>query len=455
MNSPESSVFQKGKLLFGLYQAQKYIREKNEVIVVEGYFDVLSMHASGFLNTVATCGTALSVEHLRLLKKFASSIIILFDGDSAGIAATTKAMELGLELGLVLKGARLPDGLDPDRFIQNLLKDKISEVSPSQGATFRLSEGAQQDGALENDAPLTEIIKTSKALLDQAITEQLDKASLSPQDQTEALKQIAKWLAKFSDPIGQEVRLNWIQENWGLSSQLVRKCMKQFPEKSHISQETGPYQRAFPQKLEPNPVSVPRNSKIEAEQNQPFTQNAQGVLVSSISSSTAPFLKDVSFKKMKWDQIFLTGIISGPAYLDLFLNASSGMPPGSRLADLFDYPPAQEYIELWTQKFESSNNEFSAEIFPEHFLHDCLDLQMKVSMTEVLFLDTPPLSVKDFKLALDKKIKKIWLQFAQKKKLAIQQAEGQKDSALQLQLMKEYLDVQRKIKDFIELYDKE
>ena len=117
MNSPESPIFHKSKIAYGLYQAQKFVREKDEVILVEGYFDVIALHSAGFQNVVATCGTALTPDHLNVFKRFASKVTVLFDGDRAGISATERAMELGLAHGAILYGATLPEGLDPDEIL--------------------------------------------------------------------------------------------------------------------------------------------------------------------------------------------------------------------------------------------------------------------------------------------------------------------------------------------------
>ncbi|MGZ6371160.1 MAG: DNA primase, partial [Bdellovibrionota bacterium] len=117
INSSGSFLFNKSKALYGLFQAQKHIREKREVILVEGYFDVIGLHKAGFTHAVATCGTALGPEHLKILRRFEAKIIVLFDGDEAGREATRKSMETGLEQGMVLYGAKLPADKDPDEIV--------------------------------------------------------------------------------------------------------------------------------------------------------------------------------------------------------------------------------------------------------------------------------------------------------------------------------------------------
>jgi DNA primase len=118
INSPESPVYHKGRVLFGLYQAREGMRQSGEGIVVEGYFDQMALHRAGFKNAVATCGTALTAEHGRLLKRYADRLLLLFDQDSAGQKATFRAMDVLLEEGLPAAVVALDPGDDPDSFLR-------------------------------------------------------------------------------------------------------------------------------------------------------------------------------------------------------------------------------------------------------------------------------------------------------------------------------------------------
>lgn len=117
INSPESPVYHKSATLYGLYQAREAMRHSNEAIVVEGYFDVLALHRAGFSHAVATCGTALTAEHARLLKRYVERVVLLFDQDSAGRQATFRAMEALLPEGLSVAATSLTPGEDPDSFL--------------------------------------------------------------------------------------------------------------------------------------------------------------------------------------------------------------------------------------------------------------------------------------------------------------------------------------------------
>ena len=118
INSPESAVYVKGEQLFGLYQAKAALREKGEALLVEGNFDVVTLHAQGFDHAVAPLGTAFTAEQARLLKRFAPRVCCLFDGDAAGRKATRAAREPCRVGGLIARVARLPDGTDPDDLVR-------------------------------------------------------------------------------------------------------------------------------------------------------------------------------------------------------------------------------------------------------------------------------------------------------------------------------------------------
>lgn len=114
LNSPESAVFQKGDAIFGLYQARSAIRRERRVVLVEGNFDVLAAVAAGVENTVAPLGTALTSSQVRTLKRFAGSLVLMFDGDDAGRKASRRAVSLLVEAGVEGHVAVLPPGQDPD-----------------------------------------------------------------------------------------------------------------------------------------------------------------------------------------------------------------------------------------------------------------------------------------------------------------------------------------------------
>ena len=117
LNSPETPIFNKRRLLFALYQALPEIRKKRQAIMVEGYMDAISLHAHGVTNAVASLGTAFTIEQARLLKKYADEIVFSYDMDQAGQNATRRALEIAGSVGLKLRVARVGEGKDPDEFV--------------------------------------------------------------------------------------------------------------------------------------------------------------------------------------------------------------------------------------------------------------------------------------------------------------------------------------------------
>lgn len=118
INSPDSPIFRKGEELFGLYQAKKAIKQMGYAILVEGNFDLLSLYSAGIENVVAPMGTSVTVAQMRLLRRFTDTVIVMFDGDSAGRKASRRAVGILIETGLNGKIAILPEGDDPDSYVR-------------------------------------------------------------------------------------------------------------------------------------------------------------------------------------------------------------------------------------------------------------------------------------------------------------------------------------------------
>lgn len=116
LNSPESEVYHKGQVLYGIYQSRKAISAKDECLLVEGYTDVISLHQCGIENVVASSGTSLTTEQIKLIRRFTKNITILYDGDAAGIKASFRGIDLVLQEGMNVKVLLFPDGEDPDSF---------------------------------------------------------------------------------------------------------------------------------------------------------------------------------------------------------------------------------------------------------------------------------------------------------------------------------------------------
>ncbi|MFB0506978.1 MAG: DNA primase [Thermodesulfobacteriota bacterium] len=128
LNSPESALYHKGQSLYGLHVAKGFIREKGLALIVEGYLDLLTLHQFGYKHSVATLGTAMTESHIRLLRRFSSHFITIFDSDESGVAATIRALPLFLEEEISCTVVRLPGKHDPDSFLQGGHRDEFQEM---------------------------------------------------------------------------------------------------------------------------------------------------------------------------------------------------------------------------------------------------------------------------------------------------------------------------------------
>ncbi|SFI15259.1 DNA primase [Tindallia magadiensis] len=135
LNSPETSLFNKRKLLYGLNLARVHVRESGSILVTEGYTDVISLHEKGYGNAVATLGTSLTVDHVQLLSRYTKLAILCFDADTAGSSAVLRSIELFSKTDLKIKILTLPEGTDPDQYIrrkgQKAFESLISEAPTS------------------------------------------------------------------------------------------------------------------------------------------------------------------------------------------------------------------------------------------------------------------------------------------------------------------------------------
>jgi len=128
LNSPESPVYIKGKNLYGLNKTKEEIRKKGFALIVEGYFDLISLFNAGVNNVVATLGTALTREHLELLRRYTVDVVALFDPDEAGKKALDRSLELFLGMRMRARALILPEKYDPDDYIKKYGKDKLDEL---------------------------------------------------------------------------------------------------------------------------------------------------------------------------------------------------------------------------------------------------------------------------------------------------------------------------------------
>lgn len=174
LNSPESEIYYKSKVLYGLHLAKRKIVEAENCYLVEGYTDVISMHQQGVENVVASSGTSLTVEQIKLIKRYAPRVTILYDGDEAGIKASFRGIDLILEQGLNVKVLAFPEGEDPDSFARNHSAEELKAYLESESVDFIafkakvLADETQHD-PLKRAAMIRDIVQ-SIALIPDPIT---------------------------------------------------------------------------------------------------------------------------------------------------------------------------------------------------------------------------------------------------------------------------------------------
>ena len=171
LNSPESEIYHKSRVLYGLYHARQEIVKQDRCYLVEGYTDVLSFHQAGITNVVASSGTALTVEQIRLIARFSPNVTIIYDGDTAGIKASIRGIDLLLEEGMNIKVLLLPDGEDPDSFAKKLGKEKLNSYIAEHETDFikfktsLLLEGTENDPVKQAQL-IQDIVRTISVIPD-------------------------------------------------------------------------------------------------------------------------------------------------------------------------------------------------------------------------------------------------------------------------------------------------
>jgi DNA primase len=177
LNSPESEIYHKSNVLYGIFHAKKSIVQENKCYLVEGYTDVISMHQAGIENVVASSGTSLTVEQIRLIKRFTNNITILYDGDPAGIKASLRGIDLILEEGMNVRVILLPEPEDPDSFSRSHSSSELLEYLNTHETDFihfktnLLISDAENDPMKRSQA-ISEIVK-SISIVPDAITRSL------------------------------------------------------------------------------------------------------------------------------------------------------------------------------------------------------------------------------------------------------------------------------------------
>lgn len=225
VNSPETQVFHKSRALFGFAQAKDAMRRSDSCVLVEGQMDLILSHQSGVANTVASSGTALTSEHLAMIKRFTSNIVLAFDADDAGISAARRAVELALSLDMNVRIARLPNGMDPADLARKnpgLWVDAVRTAKQVIDFYLSLLPELYSDKAILR-TKVSEIVIPFVSLL---------KSSL---DQGHYVGQIAKQLGIKEEPVWDEVRKQTKILNVAQKVENIQRAMAPFSRLVRIS----------------------------------------------------------------------------------------------------------------------------------------------------------------------------------------------------------------------------
>lgn len=210
LNSPDTPIYTKGKLLYGLNLSKESIRESHEIILVEGYTDFVALYQAGITNLAAPLGTSLTPDQIYLAKKYASKLIVGFDGDVAGIKAASRAVSLGFEKGLQTNIIKLPDGFDPDSFVKKYGVDAFIKLKNEsvQGLKFLIQ--FQKKGM----------------------------RSQAPEERTKVIKNIANELGKIPDLIVRDDYIKqtseYLEVDEGLLRSIINRKEEEIPEKEKV-----------------------------------------------------------------------------------------------------------------------------------------------------------------------------------------------------------------------------
>ena len=256
VNSPETEIYIKSRNLLGIYFAKAEMARQDRCILVEGNVDVVMMHQMGITNVVASCGTSLTQEQVRLIKKFTENVTIMYDGDKAGLHAAIRAISLILKEGMNPRVVFLPDGDDPDSFSRKHTLEEIQDYIRDH----------EQDG----------IAFKTNLMLEEAGEDPLKKANM--------INEIADTVADIPDAIKRQVYVDTVARRFEIESDIIQERVRKTREKMRQEESRG---RRDPERREEAPVAaaprepepVPRAVQTEEGILKPSEQELLGFIL--------------------------------------------------------------------------------------------------------------------------------------------------------------------------------
>jgi DNA primase len=230
LNSPESEIYHKSKVLYGIFQAKQSIAKLNNCYLVEGYTDVIQFNQSGIENVVSSSGTALTPDQIRLINRLTKNITVLFDGDAAGLRASIRGIDLILEEGMNVKVCTFPDGEDPDSFAKKTSYDDLVLY-------------------LENNAK--DFIQFKASLL-------MNEAKNDPIKKADLIRDMVVSISKIPDRIQREIYIQECSRIMDISEQVLQSTLAQLVQKdvSEVGKKQKQEQQAFEVVKNENPIDA-------------------------------------------------------------------------------------------------------------------------------------------------------------------------------------------------------
>lgn len=237
VNSPESSIYSKRNVIYGLHQAKREISKEDKCFIVEGYADVISMHQAGFKNVIASSGTALTEGHIHAIRRFTSNITEMFDGDAAGIKAAIRGVDMLLKEGLNIKVLPLPPEDDPDTFVRAHSHTEVEDYIKQNECDFiNFKSGVvlndAQNDPIKRSAAITDVVK-SIALIPDEIARMVyakECSNLFGFDEQTILRQIKQHRNKYIEQWHKERQQQQAREQRQAAQQAGGKSPAQQPE---------------------------------------------------------------------------------------------------------------------------------------------------------------------------------------------------------------------------------
>ena len=232
INSPESLIYQKSKVLYGIFESKQSIVKNDNCFLVEGYTDVIKMHQCGISNVVASSGTALTENQIRLINRLTKNITVVFDGDAAGSRAALRGIDLILEQGMNVKICNLPEGDDPDSFVSNKNLEEVQSYLNKNSKDF--------------------IVYKASLLLDDSENDPVKKAAV--------IRDMVESISKISDYIKRELYIKECSSIMNISEQVLYSTLAQIAKKDFNNLKKKPLK-------EFEPISIVKSDKKKSQVN--------------------------------------------------------------------------------------------------------------------------------------------------------------------------------------------